>query len=207
MQNPKEHSLPRRTRFLGIIIGIAIGLLINAVITAWLRAPVLYFVLFTFGMIFLVPLMAGIRMGLMLVRGSRKELSWWALGMIAVISWSVAILFPFGIAWMLINQRGTKEIPKLEGAQIIEKQVRLGDNENTSDRVTFIFRRNSDSLLTAQDLSRELLQKGYSIGPAHFVDSSADGTKLWFRKGRATIRIQLDPQAQDSVTYSVRYTR
>lgn len=125
---------------LGIVLGVGLGLLIESVLVLLLRAPIVYFVVFSLGLILVLPIVWGVNIGIRFMRRwSPPELGWPAVPLLAVILWPTAIGLPFGARILELRLGAPSMVPAYPGAERPSLRVSLGDNESSSDRVHFVF--------------------------------------------------------------------
>jgi len=158
-----SHSpLSPARRALGYVLGIALGLFADTLLLLWLRAAAGYLLVFSLGLVFIAPLVAGVRLGLAFARARpRREPPWWALIALALALWPTAAGLPFGARLAQLRLFAPRAVPVHPAAARTGLKVLLGDNENSSDRVILAFTAASDSLDILQFYREQLVAAGW----------------------------------------------
>lgn len=175
-------SVETRRLALGAILGGATGLFAVACLVLWLRAAVLYVVAFSLGLAIIVPLGAGVLLGIEAARKTgHTAWPWPALVLLAVVSWPAAATLPFGARWLQLRLFVPGSVPVYPGAVRERVSVQLGDNENTSDAVVVVFVVQADSQRLVAFYQDALLQDGWEEGPRPAIEERHEGTPYWFQ--------------------------
>jgi len=176
-----------RDRALGAIIGFGLGLLILSLIAEVMRYAAIYLLAFSFGLILILPLYFGVKLGVRFVEARKlPTLSWPMLAAVAVVLWPAAIYLPFGVQFLRLKVLTVREIPVYPLAQQERTSVEWGDGVNHGDRVHLIFLADASASEVVQFYRDELLGMDWAEGPSHFIESEREGTPYWFSKNPGT---------------------
>ena len=188
-----------RSTALGIVVGLAIGLLIVSVLVVMYRSPILYFIVFSLGLIFILPIAGGIKIGILFVRRIvRRDFSWLAIALFALFLWPTAIAVPFGVQILSVRRAAQNAVPTYPDSHLVETMVKLGDGESNGDRVYIRFVTEADLSSVVNFYQTELALRGWEEGPPHFIESKHDDTPYWFKHKRTfeSIHIKVMPPDQ-----------
>jgi len=193
------HFYLSRDRALGVILGLGLALLALSVLALFIRVWAIFLVMFTFGLIVVVPMYIGIKAGLKLVEVWKpRQLGWPKLLVTAILLWPTAVCLPFGFQLFRLSVITPLEIPVYPLAEHERTSVEWGDAANHGDRVHLFFVTDSNSSDIVQFYRDQLLEMSWEEGPAHFIEWERFGTPYWFNKARTGIvHIKMRPAESD----------
>lgn len=198
-----------RRRVLGIILGIAAGLLVDALLVLQYRLPILYFVVFSLGLVVILPLAVGIVLGLLFARSDlSRDLPWPVLILLAVVLWPAVVAAPFGARMLQMRTIARADIPVYPGAELGGTSAELGDGENTGDRVRLTFHAAADSSSILTFYRDELARRGWEAEAQHFIETRHKGTSHCFinKTKFASIHIRFMQLNRDgTLSYEINY--
>ena len=204
-----ERAFKARRSALGIVVGLTIGLLVLSELVVIIRLPIMYFILFSFGLILILPIAVGIIIGILFVRKIvQRDFSWPAVALFALFLWPTAVALPFGVQIISVRNDANNAVPTYPGNHLVDTTVKLGDYENNGDRVYIRFVAEADLSDILKFYRTDLALRGWEEGPQHFIESKHDGTPYWFNHKRTFefIHIKVWPQEQKrTIVYEVVY--
>lgn len=189
---PSSQRVPRRHLALGVILGVGLGLLVDSVLVLMLRYLIVYYIVFSLGLIVILPIVKGIKLGIRFVRNrSPRELSWPALLLLACALWPTVIALPFGLRLVQLRLIAPAVVPAYPRAERVSVRVRLGDLENSFDSVHFVFSTEADSTDVVDFFRDRLVGHNWVEEGTSPTGQSIHGTRHTFRQrsGRS-IRIE-----------------
>ncbi len=176
----------------GVILGVGLGLLFVSTVALMLRVILIYFIVYSFGMIVVLPIAAGIYLGIMVAkRWSPPELSWPVLLLIAAVLWPVLLALPFEVRSFQLRLSTPGIIPVYPESQRIDVIANLGDNEESSDSVTLTFMAKAESADVVDFYKDQLARQGWQEGPVNFIKWRRGDTPYWFEKNNQTIHLKV----------------
>lgn len=204
-----ERVIKARRTALGIVVGLAISLFIISELVVMLRAPIIYFIVFSFGLIIILPIAVGVNIGIFLVRKMvRRDFSWSAIALLALILWPTTVAIPFGVRILSVRHNAQNDVPTYPGSHHVETTVKLGDGEFSGDRVSIRFVAESDLSSLLNFYRMELAIREWDEGPQHYIESKEDDTPYWFtnKRTRKSLHIKIWPPEQErTIRYEVVY--
>jgi hypothetical protein len=163
------------------------------------RVPIIYFIVFSLGLILILPIAGGIKIGILFVRKMvRRDFSWSAIALLALFLWPTTVAVPFGVQILSVRRVAHNAVPTYPGSHLVETTVKLGDGESNGDRVYIRFVAEADLSSVVNFYRTELALRGWEEGPQHFIESKYDNTPYWFKHKRTfeSIHIKVWPPDQ-----------
>lgn len=202
-----EREIMERRTALGFVVGLAISLLIVSEQVVIARYPILYSIVFSFGLIIIIPIVVGVKIGILLVRKMvRRDFSWSVIALLALVLWPTTVAIPFGVQILSMRHTAQNAVPTYPGSHHVETTVKLGDGENDGDRVSIRFVAESDLSSLLNFYRMELANRGWEEGPQHFIESKKDDTPYWFQHERTHEYLHIKiwpPEQQRTIKYEV----
>lgn len=171
-----------RRRMLGIVVGAAVGLFVDSALVVVLGAPIIYFVVFTFGLNVLAPIVIGIAWAINWASKLSREPSWQALVLLAATLWPAAVGTPFAIRIAQLHIAAWHDVPRYAHARNVSTTAELGESEDFGSRVRMKFITEDTPAEVIQFYRNELNRRGWKPGPPQFIERKMDGTPLWFMR-------------------------
>lgn len=200
-------GLAHKRHAAGVILGVGFGLLFVSTVTLLLRAVLTYFIVYSFGMIVILPIAAGIYLGIGVAKWwSPPELSWPVLLLIAAVLWPALVALPFEVRSFELRLSTPGIVPVYPESQRVDVITNLGDNEEFGDSVTLTFKAKAGSNDVVDFYKDQLVRQGWKEGPVSFIKWRRGDTPHWFEKNNQTIHLKTFGSEHDGkVLFNVIY--
>lgn len=195
----------RSSLALGAVLGLAAGLFFDAALTVLLGGAVLtYFVVFTLGLVYIAPVVIGVRKGLRVARDGRlPRLSAWAVVAAALVALPGSALAPFGARALHLRIAAAREIPLPAGTTVAGRSLKLLADDRSGPHValTLEFPPGEDPLGYYES---ELTRRGWRPSE-NLSDASWGGTPHWWERRSSFFSLKLEGDQGDRARAEATY--
>lgn len=159
---------------LGAVLGAGCGFLFDSAIYVWLGAGIIWLVFASFGLILIVPVWFGIRVGVKAAqKGMLPTASWIVIAAVAIVTWPAAIYIPVGVRTAHLHLLAVREIPTFPGADKIYHSLIPIADEEIGPSITYVFRVEANEKEVVTFYRDELVRRGWKERPL---------SSNWFQK-------------------------